>query len=480
HSSYIQRAIMDDRSSTQSFSNLHHHRHRPPFHLTLPSLQSPELGYPSSQSALDTLEQYGSRGEESTTSFSTSSTSSVGRRASSGGDRGLLNASGLDGDANLGGHLDGESGMSSHFSDTWYGSSKKEEVWEDGESCESTADDFYSKGDCYNHTNDVFYTANCGNEEGVRRKVRANYNNYAHVSYEAKSETVYNREANVSHFTKQPTSFNRSTAGSFSDNSVDYCRTDSRVKTKTACQCVEFFYLSKRIQDKQKKQKEEEESKLGEMEQQKSITPTCQPVNRQFGLEEAVPVPSLASFFPCKLCGKMFYKIKSRNAHMKIHRQPQEDWTDRRLQHQLLAQRLALSRTTNIIPTVGATLLPPQAPSRSFSSSGLPATASNNSNADSVLNSVTSSNALAPSSTSVLDPSTVVAYSNIAVSNSHVITNIDGGDSNQREATTVLPFHQSWGSFGHGPDPVTFYCTTEGKDDVAAGAVGAKESINWP
>lgn len=176
----------------------------------------------------------------------------------------------------------------------------------------------------------------------------------------------------------------------------------------------------------------------------------------------------------------MFYKIKSRNAHMKIHRQPQEDWTDRRLQHQLLAQRLALSRTTNIIPTVGGALLPPQVPARSFSSSGLPATPSNNSNADSVLNSVTSSNALAPSNTSVLDPSTVVAYSNIAVSNSHVITNIDGGDSNQREPTTVLPFHQTWGSFGHGPDPVTFYCTTEGKDDVAAGAVGGKESINWP
>lgn len=43
-----------------------------------------------------------------------------------------------------------------------------------------------------------------------------------------------------------------------------------QVKTKTACQCVEFFYLSKRIQDKQKKQKEEE-SKQGEMEQQKSV-----------------------------------------------------------------------------------------------------------------------------------------------------------------------------------------------------------------
>ncbi|XP_044040661.1 uncharacterized protein LOC122870499 isoform X2 [Siniperca chuatsi] len=1009
---------MEDRSSTQSFPNHHHHCHHPSFHLTLPGLQSPEVGYPSSQSALDPQDQYGSRGEESTTSFPNSSTSSGGRRGSCGGDRGLLNTSGsgLDGDANLGGQLDGESGLGSHFADTWYG--KKEEVWEDGESCESPADDYYSK-DCYSNVNaNDDYTMNCGNEEGLRRKLRANYNNYAHVSCETKNETVYNREANVSHFTKQMTSYNRSVAGSFHDSSVDYCRTDSRVsdnylgreedygsscgsgedqlqpaevegswlssvspssqtgegrwrgtadnltlasgclpqrspinissgaytqkldsfseaflsqrkrrfpvipsgdssgqiwefgvrrgespglvksrhscafdsdsylppssssspahpslpsfpspptsshlmssvlsppptplpapshspskmdspiafggtghsvsqggeslgtlqffasrlqslpsvhssgmiwkfpllshclpqlsddpsniksnlrsshgsdygnttashdilqspespfltssshrssihppralcpsnapslhssfhlptrpthlssqhfeaaekiapymvtpkvkngpaimnqsqlqqqafpiytgtpfpsilhssrgqkrgcytprpllnparrgkglysslpylhhreeetacgekeeecgvlphvnvghdfqaelpscfvdgkgsgvwspeaespreqllwkpwdkleestnlqdqvekllsmcssscvpgggsntelalyclhycqgntmatlemllfsqplptgdyhysgsdfwtdsekslfsaalgtygkefsliqkmvKTKTVCQCVEFYYLSKRLLDKQKKQKEEE-NRNGEMEQQKSITPICQPVDRPFGLEEAVPAPSLASFFPCKLCGKMFYKIKSRNAHMKIHRQPQEDWTDRRLQHQLLTQRLALSHPTNLMPIPGSNLLPPQ----TFSSSGLAGTPSNNSNADNVLSSVANT----PSNASVLHPTTVVTYSNIAASNSHVITNIDGGDSNQREPTTVLPFHQSWGSFGHGPDPITFYCNTEGKDDVGAGTVGGKEPINW-
>ncbi|XP_070849907.1 uncharacterized protein [Chaetodon trifascialis] len=1070
HTSYTQRAIMDNRSSTQSFSNLQHHHHRPSFHLTFPSLQSPELGYPSSQPALDPLEQYGTRGEESTTSFPTSSTSSGGRRASSGGDRGLLNTScsSLDGDANLGVHLDGESGMGNHFVDNWCGSSKKEEVWEDGESCESTADVFCSKDDCYSNTSDVFYTMNCGNEEGVRRILRANLKNYGHASHEAKSQTVYNREANVSHVTKQPTSYNRSVAGSFSDSSVEYCRTDSRVsdnysgreedygsscgsgedhfqqaevegpwlsvsplsqtgegrwrgtadthtlasgcvpqrspvsissgtytqkldsfseaflsqrkrrfpvipggdssgqvwdfglgrgessglvksrhscafdsdthlppssssspthpslaslpspptsshlmssvlsppptplpppshspskmdspsalggtghsvsqggeslgalqfftsrlqtlpsihssgmvwkfpllaqgfpqssgepsnvevnlrsshgcdygnitashnipqsaessfltslhspspsnapslhpsfplpfhpsllsgqhyeaaekiapytvshkakngpanqtqsllqvrhststifhhrkqfeqtyrniltfgeiclcmsarqekevqlsksfllvflqqqvapnytgtpfpsilhssrgqkrghytprpllnpvrrgrglysslsslhhreeeaacgeeedeggvlpcinvgrdfqaelppclvgadkagvrsseeespreqllwkpwdkleestnpedqvekllsmcrssclpgggsntelalhclhhcqgnamatlemllfsqpsptgdyhysgsdfwtdgeknlfsaalgtygkefsliqkmvRTKTVCQCVEFFYLSKKLQDKQKKQKEEE-SRHGEMEEQKNTTPTCQPVNRQFGLEEALPVPSLASFFPCKLCGKMFYKIKSRNAHMKIHRQPQEDWTDRRLQHQLLTQRLALSRPTNLMPSTGSNLLQLQAPARTFSSSGLPGMPSNNSKVDNVLNSVTNSNTISPSNATVLDPSTVVTYSNISASNSHVITNIDGAGLNQREPTTILPFHQSWGSFGHGPDPVTYYCNTDGKDDVGAGTVGGKEPINW-
>ncbi|XP_031141003.1 uncharacterized protein si:dkey-19b23.10 isoform X1 [Sander lucioperca] len=1022
HSSYTQRAIMDDPSSTQSFPNLHHHRRRQSFHLTMPSLQSPEVGYPSSQPSRDPLEQYGSRGEESTNTFPTSSTSSGGRRGSSGGDRGFLNTSGsgLDGDANLGGHLDGESVLGNHFADTWYSGSKKEDVWEDGESCESAADDFYRKGDCYGNANDVFYTVNCGSEEVVRRKLRATYNNYAPVSCEAKGETVYNREANVSHYTKQTTSYSRTAAGSFSDSSVDYsrvsdnylgreedygsscgsgedqlqpaevegpwlsvspssqtgegrwrgsadthalnsgclpqrspigissgtytqkldsfseaflsqrkrkfpvvpsgdssgqlwefgvgrgespgfvnsrhscafdsdsylppssssspahpslpsfpspptsshimssvlsppptplpppshspskmdspsafggtghslsqggdslgtlqfftshlqslpsihssgmiwkfpllshnfpqssgdpsiiegnlrpshgsdygnitashvqspevafltsashssslhpsralcpsntpslhpsfhlpthpshlsgqhyeaaeklapyivtqkskneqanpnqsqlqqqaspiytgtpfpsilhssrgqrrgrytpqpllnpvrrgsglyssisslsgrgeetacgkeedecvmlpyvnvghdfqaelppcfvdgegsrvwspkedspreqllwkpfenleestniqdqvekllsmcssscvpgggsntelalhclhycqgntmatlemllfsqplptgdyhysgseCWTDSEkslfsaalgtygkdfsliqkmVRTKTVGLCVEFYYLSKKLQDKQKKQKEEENRDAVMEQQQKSIIPICQPVNRQFGLVEAVPVPPLASFFPCKLCGKMFYKIKSRNAHMKIHRQPQEDWTDKRLQHQLLTQRLALNRPTNLMPSPGSSLLPPQAAALTFPSSGLAGMSSNNTNADNVLNSVTNSNGITRSNSSVLDPSAMVTYSNIAASNSHVITNIDGGDLNQREPTTVLPFHQSWGSFGHGPDHAIFYCNSEGKDNVGAGTVGGKEPINW-
>lgn len=250
------------------------------------------------------------------------------------------------------------------------------------------------------------------------------------------------------------------------------------VKTKTVCQCVEFYYLSKKLLDKQTKQKEEE-NRDGETEQQESTTPICQPVDRQFGREEAVPVPSLASFFPCKLCGKMFYKIKSRNAHMKIHRQPQEDWTDRRLQHQLLTQRLALSHTANLMPTPGSNLLPSQTPALTFPSSGLPGTSNNNSNTDSVLNSVTSSNAIAPSNSSVLDPSTPVTYSNISAPNSHVIPSIDVSDSNQRESNTVLPFHQSWGSFGHSPDPAAFYCNQEGKDTVGAQTGGVKEPINW-
>lgn len=43
-----------------------------------------------------------------------------------------------------------------------------------------------------------------------------------------------------------------------------------QVRTKTVCQCVEFYYLSKKLQDKQKKQKEEE-SRDALMEQQKNV-----------------------------------------------------------------------------------------------------------------------------------------------------------------------------------------------------------------
>nr|XP_020465806.1 uncharacterized protein LOC109965824 [Monopterus albus]XP_020465807.1 uncharacterized protein LOC109965824 [Monopterus albus]XP_020465808.1 uncharacterized protein LOC109965824 [Monopterus albus] len=251
----------------------------------------------------------------------------------------------------------------------------------------------------------------------------------------------------------------------------DFSLIQKMVRTKTTCQCVEFYYL-----DKQKKLKEEQ-NRDRELEQQKSVTPICQRADRQFGLQEAVPVPSLASFFPCKLCGKMFYKIKSRNAHMKIHRQPQEDWADRQLQQQFLTQRLALSRSTNFIPTPGSDLLSPQAPALTFSSSGLTGTSGSNNNADNV--SATSSSVITPSNASVLDPSTTVTYSNIAALNSHVITNIDAGEPSQREPTTVLAFNPSWGTFEHGPDPAAFYCNTEGKEHVGAGIVGGKEPVSW-
>lgn len=153
----------------------------------------------------------------------------------------------------------------------------------------------------------------------------------------------------------------------------------------------------------------------------------------------------------------MFYKIKSRNAHMKIHRQPQEDWTDRRLQQQIATQR------------PGGNLLPTQVPFQSIPSSCLPGRTRN---ADIVLNLLTGRNAIDPSNTSVLDPSAMVTSSNNAASNSHVST-----DTTQAENGNVMPFFQSWGSFDC--DSAAFCCTTEGKCDVGTGALEAKEPIKW-
>ncbi|XP_070400363.1 transcriptional-regulating factor 1 isoform X2 [Nothobranchius furzeri] len=248
----------------------------------------------------------------------------------------------------------------------------------------------------------------------------------------------------------------------------DFSLIKKTVRTKTVSQCVEFFYLSQKLTGKQKKQKEDERRDAQE-ELQTCKSSHSQPLKRPYTLEEAVSVPPLASFFPCKLCGKMFYKIKSRNAHMKIHRQPQEDWTDRQLQHQLLTQSLALGRPNNLVPSPGSSRLQPQASALTFSSCGLVP----NSN-------IAKSIAIAPNNISFLDPNAAVAFSNTTPPNSHLITinSSDVGELNRKDPSAVLSLHQPWGSFGHSPDLSTFYCLTEGKEDGGGGVEG-KETISW-
>ncbi|XP_029944321.1 uncharacterized protein LOC115386230 [Salarias fasciatus] len=256
----------------------------------------------------------------------------------------------------------------------------------------------------------------------------------------------------------------------------DFSLIQKMVKTKTVCQCVEFYYLGKKLQDKQKKQ--EEESREEELEQQKRAAPKCQPVNRPFVLEEVVPVPPLASFFPCKLCGKMFYKIKSRNAHMKIHRQPQEDWSERRLQHQLFTQRLGLGHPGSLMPIPGTNLPPPQTSALILPHSGLGEAPSSNGNSDDVHHSVINSNLVVPPNAGVLNTSTALSFNKFTFPSSNVIC-ADGSDSDQRDPVSVLPFHQSWGSLGHQADLAAVYSNPKGKEHVGAGTAGGNESITW-
>ncbi|XP_058162727.1 transcriptional-regulating factor 1 isoform X8 [Dasypus novemcinctus] len=63
------------------------------------------------------------------------------------------------------------------------------------------------------------------------------------------------------------------------------------------------------------------------------------------------------TIFPCKECGKVFFKIKSRNAHMKTHRQQEEQQRQKAQKAAFAAEMAAtIERTTG--PVAGPGLLP--------------------------------------------------------------------------------------------------------------------------
>ncbi|KAK0130552.1 Transcriptional-regulating factor 1 [Merluccius polli] len=239
----------------------------------------------------------------------------------------------------------------------------------------------------------------------------------------------------------------------------DFSLIQNMVKTKSVRQCVEFYYLGKRLVDLQRRQtdRHREEEAAGAIDQQVASAP--QPIRSLLGPEKAVPVTPLSTFFPCKMCGKMFYKIKSRNAHMKIHRQPQEDWSERRLQTQFLAHRLNVPHS--LPPNLGSSLLLHQASPQAypFQSLSLPSNNNdnNNSHPDSVLNSFEVNNNSGCGGGGVAHGSdmrikngisTLTAFGNMSETNPHAVSGGDVSDSsaaNQRGPPTVQsPVPQSW------------------------------------
>ncbi|XP_066575134.1 zinc finger protein 541 [Amia ocellicauda] len=114
----------------------------------------------------------------------------------------------------------------------------------------------------------------------------------------------------------------------FSAHRKDFTLIQQTVQSKHVSQCVEFYYLMKKTALQQRRQREREGEWSGQPAALDTVFPNSQPIESQPVVEGVVPSPSVAGSFPCKQCGKMFYKIKSRNAHMKIHRQ-QEDWRER-------------------------------------------------------------------------------------------------------------------------------------------------------
>ncbi|XP_069750296.1 transcriptional-regulating factor 1-like [Narcine bancroftii] len=116
----------------------------------------------------------------------------------------------------------------------------------------------------------------------------------------------------------------------------DFTAVQRMVRTKLLAECVEYYYTFKKSLKFNKKQRvrtqdaDEEWINIFGPDTEYEVTFTgLQPVHSGGS-------PSVVGNFPCKQCGKMFYKIKSRNAHMKIHRQ-QDDW-QHRSQEALLPQ----------------------------------------------------------------------------------------------------------------------------------------------
>ncbi|XP_052458437.1 uncharacterized protein LOC128017206 isoform X2 [Carassius gibelio] len=127
----------------------------------------------------------------------------------------------------------------------------------------------------------------------------------------------------------------------------DFSFIHKMVRTKQVSQCIEFYYNSKRLSEKQNKQREREKESLEDERIAaiiSQVTPATKMMVNQASIDRLIPTPPLPTNFPCKQCGKMFYKIKSRNAHMKIHRQQQEDWRDKLQIHPNHHHNLNLTR----------------------------------------------------------------------------------------------------------------------------------------
>ncbi|CDQ99552.1 unnamed protein product [Oncorhynchus mykiss] len=181
-------------------------------------------------------------------------------------------------------------------------------------------------------------------------------------------------------------------------------------------------------------------------------------------MEQVVPAPSLATSFPCKQCGKMFYKIKSRNAHMKIHRQQQDDWRH--------PPGLVINLAQNVTPNLGTNLPQLQASGRAY----LPGPI-NNSNQHTggahtiIINNNTNSN--------ISDPNIPNIPNTNTMTNSNSVSVIDS-TPNQRGHAPLLSVQQSWDLFQLNSNPAAgFYYDPEVKGALGVTVGGVKGQVLW-
>ncbi|XP_034834133.1 zinc finger protein 541 isoform X2 [Maniola hyperantus] len=95
----------------------------------------------------------------------------------------------------------------------------------------------------------------------------------------------------------------------------DFFRISQLVRTKDSKQCVQFYYFWKKVTKDYKtlylRSWHDSQANQGSVGQYSStVSTTC----------SSPPTPYEGEEFPCKICGKVFNKVKSRSAHMKSHR----------------------------------------------------------------------------------------------------------------------------------------------------------------
>ncbi|CAH2245071.1 jg15909 [Pararge aegeria aegeria] len=95
----------------------------------------------------------------------------------------------------------------------------------------------------------------------------------------------------------------------------DFYRISQLVRTKDSKQCVQFYYFWKKVTRDYKtlylRSWNDAQAPQGSVGQNSSaVSTTCTSPPTSYEAEE----------FPCKICGKVFNKVKSRSAHMKSHR----------------------------------------------------------------------------------------------------------------------------------------------------------------
>ncbi|XP_069811440.1 transcriptional-regulating factor 1 isoform X2 [Dendropsophus ebraccatus] len=162
----------------------------------------------------------------------------------------------------------------------------------------------------------------------------------------------------------------------------DFFHVQKMIKTKTVSQCVEYYYTWKKILHMGRRHR----TRLIELNEDDTIFCSRQALNGHARIHGGTVTPAkvftatgtgrpksgaqseycsvksspahsttsgetdATSVFPCKLCGKVFYKIKSRNAHMKTHRQ-QEEQQRQKAQKAAVAAEMADTIARTIVRT---------------------------------------------------------------------------------------------------------------------------------